>query len=203
MLKITFKTITTLGVLYFIIGFVFVQLNKFDIENYLMYGSIIGGIATFISLLSFSRPSISKEDLKKAELDTLKSVVEATEKIQRTENELTKLGKQREEMELLIKKVGLSLFLRDQIQRNQERLLIIIEENRELANLIENIKENKERLETLEEEISLNEDIELINEIIKESKENKKNLEEVYIGLLDSLPLGNLMSTLFKILIRR
>lgn len=168
-----------------------------------MYGSIIGGIATFISLLSFSRPTISKEDLKKAELDTLKSIVKATEKIQRTENELTKLGKQREEMELLIKKVGLSLFLKDQIQRNEERLLNIIEENKELANLIENIKENKQKLETLEEEISLSEDTELINEIIKESKENKKNLEEVYIELLGTLPLGNLISILVKNLVRR
>ena len=103
-----------LCIAYFVIGYIAVRSGWLTHNSYITYASIAGGLASVIGLISLVRPTTDIQDL---EVSSLKKITKAAEELQRfdsertaAQEEITKLARQKEEMELLVKKASLSLF---------------------------------------------------------------------------------------------
>ncbi|MBT2660590.1 hypothetical protein [Bacillus sp. ISL-45] len=207
--------IITLGVLYFIGGFVAVKLNWISSNTYNSYATIVGGVATLCGLITFALPKLTPKDLEILEIQSLERVTKIAEdlnskksELNLKETELSKLDKQKKEMEILVIKASTSLFLQDQIKRNESRVLNLINQNKEIIRLLEEIKLNKEKLAALDEEIKNSEQVELLEEIIEKARRNdNKNNQSIVIGGLYPLEIplnlftnvaGNFSATLRK-----
>lgn len=162
------KFLIVLVVLYFVVGLVFAKIGflGFKMEKYLEFGTIFGGIASVVGLLSFVIPKFTSSDLREFELDVLKKIVTVSDDLKQKEEKLEKL----KEMEFLVEKASMSLFTRDQLERRYERISEIISENRELSKLMDDIRPLENRLKTLNEEIEKNENAELLKEIMNKVK---------------------------------
>ncbi len=170
-----------LSILYFLLGFISVKLGLLKIDTFLDYGAIIGSIASICGLLSFTISSkLSADDFENVEIGYLKKVSEAAEQLQEknseistrskalsdTEKEIEALEVKRKEMEFLVKKASLSLFLKDRVERSETRITEIINSTPELRGLVEELPSLKEKLNKIDEEIALDSNSELLNEII-------------------------------------
>lgn len=84
-------------------------------------------------------------------------------------------------MELLVRKASLSLFLQDQFERNESRIIQILEQkqNEELLILLKEISKNKDKLDILNEEIQQNEHVDLLNEIIGRAKQKESSVKVI------------------------
>jgi hypothetical protein len=145
-------------------------------EQYLTYGGIVGGLASIFGLFGFLRPPMSRNDIQNIEIESLKKVVEASEEIKRLEDaqthQITKideLDKQRREMEFLVRKASMSLFLQEQRKYLSKQVLSYIDSSDELRDQLESLTEIDEKLETLEEEIEQDPNVEQLKRVISQA----------------------------------
>lgn len=91
----------------------------------------------------------------------------------------------KQQIEYLIRKVSLGIFLKDQLEISENRILEISEENKELKKLIAQRNNIIEQLTEIEEEIEKNPNVDLINQIIKNTKErlNQKRVKRTIKSL--------------------
>lgn len=188
-------TVIILGVLYFILGFIAVQFDWMAASNYNSYATIVGGVATLCGLITFVLPKISSKDIEILEIESLKRVAKIAEELNTKNTELnlktteiTKLEQQKKELEFLVRKASLSLFLQDQIERNEKRVLEMINANQEILRCIEEIKLNREKLTALEEEIKLSDQVVLLEEIIYRARTESNQIELGFQGITLRLP---------------
>ena len=80
------------------------------------------------------------------------------------------LAIQQKEMELLIRRASLSLYLKDQLDSYNTRLLELYEENKELRTVVEKITDLKVQVTELDIEIESNDMAEKVYEIIRAIK---------------------------------
>jgi hypothetical protein len=180
-------TFISICIFYFIGGYLAVKYGTLSEHVFLTYASILGGLASVAGLLSFLRPSITKTDIQELEVESLKKISKAAEDLERYKNqrtaaeqEIAKLTLQQEEMEFLLKKASLSLFLRDQMETTQTRIAELIEQNRELTLLLEKYGQNKEKLAALEEEIEQDPNADILYDVLTEAKESRRSKERSY-----------------------
>jgi len=179
------------SVLYFILGFLSTIFGWLQMSTYLNYGAIFGSLASICGLLSFVIPNrISADDFDNVEIGYLKKVSVAADQLQEkrqeissrtqalseTEKEIEALEIKRQEMEFLVKKASLSLFLKDRIERNNSRITEIVNSNPELRGLIEEIPSMKEKLLAVDEEIENDKNVDLLSEIINGERIEYKDI---------------------------
>lgn len=169
-----------LAVIYFIGGYALVIYGKLTQDNYNQTATIVGGIASIIGLLGLLLPSISTNDFKNIEVETLKNLAKTAEEIQKKEAELnlkqsdiTKLELQKQELEFIVRKASLNLFYKEQLERNYDTFSKLIDENKEISKTIQNIKELEYKIEELNIEINKDPNTEYIFTIIAEARKNK------------------------------
>jgi hypothetical protein len=99
---------------YFVLGWGAVYFEWLPKDTYLTYAGIVGGLASVLGLLAFTRPTLTNSDLRELELNSLKSIAETTEELQQmeqqrtqTREEIASLDTKKKEMELLVKKASL------------------------------------------------------------------------------------------------
>lgn len=190
--KIIFSVIT-LSLIYFAVGFVAAQFGWISSNTYNSYTTLVGGIATLCGLYAFTLPKLTTQDIKGIQIDSFKELAQTADELIRKENEinlkqteLTRLDQQKKEMEFLVRKASLSLFLQDQIERNEKQIhqLLSKKENEELVALLDQVFKSKKQLDVLNEEIELSDQVELLNEIINNSRHQHNDIE--LIALLPS-----------------
>ena len=185
--------IVIFSMLYFVVGLFAVLLGWFPKDTYLTFSGIIGGLASVCGLLSFGiARKISNEDFADVEAAYLKKIsdtadrlkdtndelLDKSRKINSTQEELNNLENKKKEMEFLVKKASMSLFLQDQFERHQKRILELVENNGELKVLLEEVEPIKEKLRQLEQEIEENPNVVMLNEIIATTKREKESILE-------------------------
>lgn len=186
-----FKTIAAITilafVLYSLIGFILVLLGKFKLTDFITWFGILGGIVSVVGLLSFFQRSTMKEDLKEIQLDTLREIADSSRKLenveivrQETEKSINALELQRQQMEVLIKKASLSLFLQEQHNLYKNKIVETLSANNELSANLNKLLDIDQKLEALEEEIVKDENVDLLKEIIREVK-RKENTGRITI----------------------
>lgn len=179
--KVIFSLIT-ICLMYFIFGFVAVKFGWFSSNTYNTYTTLAGGIATLCGLYAFTLPKLTTHDIKGVQIESFKELAQTADEliskekeINLKQTELTKLDKQKKEMEFLVRKASLSLFLQDQIERNEKRIhqLLSKKENDEMVDLLEEVFKSQKQLNVLNEEIQLSDQVELLNEIINKSRKQQ------------------------------
>ncbi len=77
-----------LGVLYFILGFIAVQLGWMTSSNYNSYATIVGGVATLCGLITFALPKLTAKDIETLEIESLHRVAKVAEELNSKNTEL-------------------------------------------------------------------------------------------------------------------
>lgn len=169
-----------LCIVFFIGGFVLTRFGYLGENFYITLASIAGGMASVVGLLSLVRPSISKSDIDALEVESLTKVTSLSKQIEmakqeqaQTQEEIARLAVKKEEMQFLVRKASLSLFLQEQVVQKQSRIIEIVQQNRELDSLIKEYAQTIEKLSRLEEEIKADENVELLREIMAYAKTEK------------------------------
>lgn len=176
--------IVVLAIAYFIFGYLAVMIKWLDKDIYLTLSAIIGGVASVSGLLAFTTNRIEKDDIEKVGIEYFKKVVESAEELKKKEEELLNKEKaltakekeikeldiKKNELEYLVRKASMSLFLKDQLERTDSRIVEISEENKELNRLIIQRRTIVNQLSEIEGEIEGNSNVELINDIIESTK---------------------------------
>lgn len=193
-------TLILLCILYFVGGFIAVKLSWIDNSTYNQFASIAGGLASILGLLSFVMPKLSTNDIKSVELDALKRLTKTAEDIQnrevllnQTESDIKRLELQKKEMEFLVRKASLSLFMKEQFESKSKRIVELIESNQELKQLLLDSGDLKTKIVELEIEINLSDNAELLREIIKDSR----NLTDIQLITSPFKLINDLAKALF------
>ena len=176
-----YKAIAAIAILIFLayslIGIVLVFLHKFEFADFITWFGILGGIISVVGLLSFFQRSTTREDLKELQLDTLREIADSSRKLESVEqarlaaeNDITTLEVKKQQMEVMIKKAGLSIFLREQHQLYSGKILEELNSSTELSSNLIKLADINRQLDALDEEISNDENVDLILDIIHASK---------------------------------
>ncbi len=186
-----FAIIILLCIAYFIGGWVAVHFGVLTKDTYYSLAGIVGGLASVVGLFSFTKPALTKTDLQEIEIDSLKSIAKTSDELEelevereKTEEALGDLRLQKKEMELLVKKASLALFLKEQHSHHEEKILNEIEGNEVLEENLAEIEELKKKLDALEEEIESDPNVVLLREIMASAARKQPTLEEA----IDNLP---------------
>lgn len=210
-------SIVILSVLYFIIGYIAMYLGLLSESIYYNFSAIIGSIASVCGLLTFGIvKKLNSEDFENVEMDYLKRASDAAkelnkkkeelaskaEELENSEKEIKKLEIKKQEMEFLVKKASLSLFLQDQIERNQKKVKEKIESDQDLKEILSEIGPLKDKLNKLEQEIKSDPNVDLLEEIIFSEKKSVLNGKNEYKGIIGiGINISELARTITKIMI--
>lgn len=183
--------IILLCIAYFICGYVFVYFQFISQDQYFAYAGIVGGLASVAGLFSLIKPTLTKDDLQSLELNSLKSLIETTEQVKALEqkrlqarSEIGDLELRKKEMELLVKKASMSLFLKEQFSQYEQKILSRINIDEFLKESLIQIEEIKVKLDALEEEIESDKNVDTLRNVINSANRRQDTMDE----LIDTMP---------------
>lgn len=210
-----FAIVILLCIVYFLGGWLAVYLQWLPREEYFAYAGIVGGLASVAGLFALTRPALSKSDVQAIELDALKSMTETAEQLQaleaarsKTKEEIGGLEIQKREMELLVKKASLALFLKEQLAHHERQLLEEVERNASLQEHLQKSQEAAEKLRALNEEVESHPNVAQLKEIIASASRQPVTIDALVrelpfplkslfeVTLLVSRALSNLVLTI-------
>lgn len=188
-----FAAIILLCIVYFLGGWIAVHFEWISSQTYFSYAGIVGGLASVVGLLSFTRPALSNTDLQQLDLGSLKSITETSEKLRELENKRTKtegeienLDIQKQEMELLIRKASLALFLKERYAHHERLILDIVKDNTGLSKSLIELEEITQKISALDEEIEADPNVKTLKEIVAVASRREPTISEA----INSLPAG-------------
>lgn len=205
-MRIIIVILVILCLIYFLVGFLLTHFKIMTNNFYKNLAAIVGSIASVLGLLSLAISRINKKDLDKIGFKTFNEIQRIDSELKKkeialnyTQDEIKKLELQKEQLELLVKKVSVIMFTKEQLKINNDRIERIITENKLLYKSLNEIKELIKKLKLFEEEISLNENLQILLERLEAVKNRKYpiNIKDAFNNL--PLYLGDIIS---KILIR-
>lgn len=180
-----FGIIVCLCLLYFVGGWIGTYFEWISQEAYLGYAGIVGGLASVGGLVGLTRPAISGSDFRVIQMDTLASIANTARELQvleearaHTAGELFNLEERKREMELLVKRASLALFLTEQYAHHQQQVMEEIEHNARLRSSLARAKEVADKLEVLNAEIETNPNVRQLQEIISAATRRQSELDE-------------------------
>lgn len=174
-----------LCITYFVGGWVAVHFGFLDKDVYFSYAGIVGGLASVVGLFAFTKPALTKTDLQEIEMDSLRSIAKTTDElsalektITKTKEELGDLAIQKKEMELLVKKASLALFLKEQYSHLEKKVIEEISSNTQLNESLEKLKEVSQKLDVLNEEIDRDPNVSQLKDILNTASRREPTLDD-------------------------
>lgn len=176
--------ILPLCILYFLVGAILVWTKILNEQTYLSGAGIVGGLASVLGLISFLRPAISRSDIQNIEAESLQKLADVSSEIKKLEetksikaNQIDDLEAQRKEMELLVRKASMSLFLKEQYSRHSKGIQDHLQAHPEIVKSLDNIATIKSKLDVLDEEIESDPNVELLKLIMATAKTRKSPID--------------------------
>jgi len=174
--RVWIATLIVACLLYFLAGGGLAWAGWFPTEKYIVIGGIVGGLASVLGLFSLARPPLSQEDIAGLEIQSLKRIAETSEEISKLENarnaaqaQIGSLEEQKRQMEFLVQKASLSLFLHEQHRLYEKRTLEELAKNKELTIQLRELSTIEEKLSALDEEIACDPNVDLLKRIIRDA----------------------------------
>ena len=193
-------------VVYFIGGWIAVKVEWVTRDDYFAYAGIVGGLASVAGLLALTRPPLTQSDFKEVELETLKSMTATAEQLRdlqsaraKTVQELDTLEVKKKEMELLVRKASLALFLKEQYAHHEREVLNEIAKNDHLARALKSAGESAAKVAALDEEIEVDPNVRQLRQIINAATRREPTFEQ---ALNDLSPLTRALFILIRALNR-
>ena len=185
-----FAIIILVCIIYFLGGWIAVWLEWFKKDDYFAYAGIVGGLASVAGLFALTRPALSKSDVQAIELDALRSMTETAAQLQaleaarsKTQEEIGSLAVKKQEMELLVKKASLALFLKEQHAHHERRILEEIDRNAQLKEHLEKSQDVSQKLAALDEEIDANPNVTQLKEVIASASRKPVTVDDLVLEL--------------------
>ena len=100
------------------------------------------------------------------------------------EDEIEDLDVRKREMEILVRKASFSLFLQEQLSYHEKRLLELVRNDSDLSRHLEEVRDIRQKLTALNEEIQSDPNVLLLEEIILTASQRQPTLDEI----MESLP---------------
>lgn len=182
-----FTIVIIFCIIYFIGGWLAVNFGWMTKEDYFAYTGIVGGLTSVVGLIALTRPAITQSDMQAIEISTLKSLTETSEQLKsletsraKTEGHLIDLENKKKEMELLVKKASLVLFLKEQYSYQEKQIIEEINKNEQLRTDMKKASTIKEKLEALNEEIEIDPNVKQLKEIIASASKNQLNVDDIF-----------------------
>ena len=161
-----------------------------DEAKYFSYSGIVGGVASVAGLLALLRPGITSGDLQGIEVNALKSITKISEELksledkkQQTTAEVDGLTIKKREMELLVRKASLALFLKEQLRYHQTKITDIIDSNADLGQYLQEYSNTREKLEALDEEVLSDPNSALLFQVIDAAKWRRSAIDDAISDL--------------------
>jgi len=168
-----------LGLFFIILGALFSNLGFLDKEFYIIVTGIIGTLASLLGLFTFWRPGITKDDIQRIEYDSILALKNVSDELKTLEqkkiekdHELTDLEIKKKEMEFLVRKASMSLFLREQCKHYEQKIAEHLNNQPEITKYIQDLIDTQKKLCALNEEIEKNPHVDLLKEIITRVQRN-------------------------------
>jgi hypothetical protein len=184
-LRKIYAGIILICLVYFIGGSIAMKFDLVTRDDYFAYAGIVGSLATVAGLLALTRPAITQSDIKSIEIETLKSVAVTAEQLHQlqttraqTVQEIDGLAVKKKEMELLVKKASLALFLKEQYSYHERKILDEVSKNETLASALQNALEAADKISALDEEIAVDPNVQQLREIIETASRKEPTFEE-------------------------
>lgn len=185
-----FAIIILVCIIYFLGGWIAVWVGWFKKDDYFAYAGIVGGLASVAGLYALTRPALSKSDVQAVELEALRSMAETAEQLQaleatrsKAQEEIGSLAIKKQEMELLVKKASLALFLKEQNAHHERRILEEIDRNAQLKEHLERSQDVVRKLAALNEEIDSDPNVAQLKEIIASASRRQVTVESVLLDM--------------------
>ena len=185
-----FSGIILLCIAYFLGGWIGISFGWLSKEEYFAYSGIVGGLASVAGLFALTRPALSKSDVQAIELESLKSMAKTAEELQnlevaraRAKGELGDLEVKKKEMELLVKKASLALFLKEQYEHYEKQVLDEVEKNSKLQEYLEKSADAATKLRALNEDISSHPNVAQLREVIASASRREPTIEDIVEAL--------------------
>ena len=175
-------------ILYFIAAGIAVWAGWLKVEWYALAGGILGSLASTLGLISLSRPALDQADLENIQIDSLRKIAEASEEISELESkreselnrleeakvltreQMQSLEKQKKEMEILVQRASLSLFLQEQHRLYSERVSEAINKSSSLKAHLTELERIGRKLDALNQEIETDPHVDILKSIVASAK---------------------------------
>lgn len=185
-----FAVVILLCIVYFLGGWIAVSFDWLKKDDYFAYAGIVGGLASVAGLFALTRPALSKSDVQAIELDALRSMTETAAQLQvleaarsKTKEEIGGLEIKKQEMELLVKKASLALFLKEQYAHHERQILEEVERNSQLKEHLGKAQDASQKLAALNEEIEANPNVAQLKEIIASASRKPVTVDDLLLEM--------------------
>lgn len=138
---------------------------------------IVGGSASIFGMLGIALNPLKDADIRNFRTQTLidlaqtaKEIEDKQDALKETNEQLTSLQIKKEELEVLVKNASLALFYKEELERLYQRLLKLLDKNREINETIVSIRQLEADASSLNAKIEQNEDIQDILNTIQKAK---------------------------------
>lgn len=186
--------VLVLSIAYFMGGGVLASLEMINANAYVQTLGIAGGIASIAGLLAFFQPRLTTADVQAVGGEALTRMAIAAEELRERmdqlhakKQELESLEEQRKELELLVRRASMGIFLESRIRITRERILQIISGAPELSVLLNELGELEERHDALGLEIESDPNVDVLKEVILSARSDNRAfdlLPEPYRSML-------------------
>ena len=190
-LRFALLLVVAVSLLFFVLGLLAVKRGWLSESVYSTVATVLGGAASLIGLLSLARPAITTEDLENLERDALTRVTavardldEARRARAATQEELQQLEAQRIQMQALVRKAAMELFLEERLARHRERLAERLAGDRELAQLVESVASDSAQLRAIGLEVRADPNEALLREIVETIRSRERNVTHDWLQAL-------------------
>ena len=178
-----FQAVVLLCVLYFVVGWIGTRYGWVTSDQYFAYAGLVGSLASVVGLISLTRPALSSRDLEGIEADNWKAVAESAKRLEelnaaRTKNkqDLDSLEQKRQEMELLVRKQSLVIFLTEQAAHHERVVLDELERNTRQKHSLAEHTDAAAKLKALHEDISQSPHLSELNSLLESSRRRTDTL---------------------------
>lgn len=182
--------VIVLCVVYFLGGWIATRVGWVSTQDYFAYAGIVGGLASVAGLVSFFRPGITASDIQSIEASALRSIAETSAQLEElrdqqkvTQQELGGLELKKKEMEFLVKKASLAIFLKEQYAYHQRVVLEEVDKDSRLRASLDESTQTALKIEALEEEIESHPNVKELREIISTASRRLPTVEEAMKSL--------------------
>ena len=195
------------SIIYFPVGWFLVTKAVLAKDVYFSIAAIVGTLASIVSLIASFRSSLS-EDLENLDSVKIDKIANASKQIEKlgeqkiaTEEEIQKLTRTKQEMETLIKKASMALFLHEEQKKVEASIVSELEKNQSLMAKLSTYREYKVKLQKLDEEIDSHPDAALVYEIIDYTRKDERNLKLELLKAVEDIPVwGRILEPVLRII---
>jgi hypothetical protein len=189
------RIIIALTLAFFAVGAVLAYFGQFNAETYIVVTGIVGSVASVIGLVALGAARLTADDVRSVEADLLKGIAEQVqaakeyeEKLATNREEISRLERERVEIELIVRQASLKLFMEERLRYIAMEIEKRIAADVALENLLSNYNESLARVKELDGQITVSDRADTVRKILGEVRGDSLRAlvprREFYVTLL-------------------